>query len=126
MLEDKIFWASVPFFKKYEFRCKCGCEHNNISRLLVERLNKARFIAEVPFVINSACRCKTHNDEVNGSQTSSHLKGFAVDIKVHDSVERYTILRSLMAVGFNRIGVYKDFIHCDIDDDKTINVIWYK
>lgn len=126
MQENKIFWSSIPFFKEYEFRCKCGCEFNCISHKLVEKLNKARFIADVPFVINSACRCRNHNVAVGGSVTSSHLKGFAIDIKVHNDSERFIILNALLTVGFKRLGVYKNFIHCDIDNDKHENVIWYK
>lgn len=128
MLENREFWSSIRYFKKIEFACKCGCEHNNISHKLVDKLNKARFIAQIPFKLNSACRCEKHNasEEVKGSKTSSHLKGYAVDIRVNNSVDRFKILSALVAVGFTRIGVYKNFIHCDNDNDKTKNVIWYK
>ena len=126
MLEIREFWDSIPYFKKNEFTCKCGCRNNNISHKLIEKLNKARNLASVPFNINSACRCETHNSSVKGSENSSHLKGYAVDIRISNSVDRFKILNSLILVGFSRIGVYKNFIHVDIDNDKTNNVIWYK
>lgn len=126
MLENKEFWSSINHFKKSEFTCKCGCGHNNISHKLITRLDKARSIANVPFIINSAVRCEKHNREIHGSPTSSHLKGYAVDIHIDNDSDRFKILMALASVGFRRFGVYKTFIHCDNDNDKTQNVIWYK
>jgi len=128
MLKDSDFWSDINFFRKSEFTCRCGCSQNNISHSLVKLLNTARNISKTPFKIDSAYRCKEHNssEEVKGSSTSSHLKGYAVDIRVTNSVHRFKILQALIFVGFKRIGVYKNFIHCDNDSDKVQNVIWYK
>lgn len=128
MLESRNFWSSISCFNDYEFTCKCGCGLNNINHEFVEKLNKAREIALIPFSLNSACRCEKYNasKKVKGSKSSSHLKGLAVDIRVISSTDRFKIINSLNSVGFNRIGVYKNFIHVDIDHDKTNNVIWYK
>jgi len=126
MLENSKFWSSVAYFEKEEFTCKCGCGHNNISHKLVEKLGRARHIAQIPFKLNSAVRCVKHNRDIKGSPTSSHLKGYAVDIHVENTFDRFKILHALMAVGFTRMGVYKNFIHCDDDSDKVQNVIWYK
>jgi uncharacterized protein YcbK (DUF882 family) len=126
MTVDREFWIKIPHFKQNEFTCKCGCEHNNISHDLVERLNQARYIAQTPFKINSACRCAKHNHTVNGSVGSAHLKGKAVDIHIDSSSSRFKILQALTACGFKRLGVYENFIHVDIDESKTKNVIWYK
>jgi len=114
----------MGFFKYEEFECKCGCGLNNISDVLVEKLNTARRLAGVPFVITSGSRCTEHNAKIGGSKTSSHLKGLAVDIKANDSRIRYLILTALVNAGFNRIGIAKDFIHVDIDEDKTDDVVW--
>ena len=119
-------WNKIKHFKKSEFACKCGCGLNCIDFDLVKKLDFAREIAGVPFVITSACRCSSHNKEVGGLSNSSHLRGFAVDIAVTDSYHRFKILVALLGVGFNRLGVYSDFIHADIDLDKPQNVIWYK
>ena len=114
----------MSFFKYTEFDCKCGCKKNNISKVLVEKLDTARRISGVPFIINSGCRCEEHNQEVGGSKTSSHLKGLAVDIKATDSVTRFKIHKALIQAGFERLGVSKDFLHCDIDFEKTLGVEW--
>ena len=124
-MKNEEFWGLIPYFKKSEFDCKCGCGQNNISQDFVKQLSQARYLSQTPFNINSACRCSSHNSEVEGSQTSSHIKGLAVDIKVNSSVDRFNIIQSLTACGFKRIGVYKTFIHVDIDSSKSQDVMWY-
>lgn len=126
MSRNSNYWDTNPYFKEKEFSCKCGCNFNNIDSNLLTMLTNAREDAKTSFIINSACRCENHNESVGGSDTSSHIKGFAVDIRVYNSVHRFKILQSLVLVGFKRIGVYKNFIHCDNDNDKVQNVIWYK
>ena len=116
-------WYTIKHFKKEEFACPC-CGENKISINLVKKLDKARDIAGIPLVINSGYRCKKHNKKVGGTITSSHLKGLAVDIKVTNSRGRYIIFDALVKVGFNRFGMGKNFIHCDIDKEKSHNVIW--
>lgn len=114
------------FFKLSEFDCPCGCGKNNISLDLVYLLDKARSLAEVPFKVNRGCSCVEHNKTIKGySPTSSHLFGLAVDISCKNSRVRFLIIRSLLAVGFNRIGVYKNHIHADIDKSKPSSVIWH-
>lgn len=108
----------TKYFKKEEFTCKCGCGLNNISTLLVDMLTEAREIAEVPFIVNSGCRCHKHNTNVGGSLTSSHTKGYAVDISVN-SKNKHIILKSLRQ-RFRRIGIADNFIHVDIDPTKPI------
>ena len=123
---NKIFWNSIQNFKKDEFDCKCGCGLNNIDKDLVLLLDMARDESDTPFIINSATRCLKHNEDEKGSSNSSHLYGLAVDIRVSSSTQRYLILTTLVKLGFKRIGVYKNFIHCDVDMRKSQNVIWYK
>lgn len=127
-IEKKDFWSDIKHFDKTEFECHCGCGFNVINEDLVKKLDLSRKLANVKFIINSGCRCEAHNKskEVGGSVTSSHLKGLAVDIRISSDRDRFRILASLMINGFNRLGVYKDFIHCDIDKSKENNLIWYK
>jgi uncharacterized protein YcbK (DUF882 family) len=90
---------------------------------LLKRLTDARYLAKIPFVINSGYRTEAHNKEVGGSPTSSHLKGWAVDISCHNSSQREKIVRALLYVGFERIGIAKTFIHADTDKSKS-PAIW--
>ena len=113
----------MDYFKDSEFNCNC-CEEGTIVPELRILLNGARAWAEIPFVINSGFRCAKHNVLSGGSLTSSHLKGFAVDIACDSSRARYKIMEALTMVGIKRVGLSKDFIHCDIDPDKVEKVVW--
>lgn len=125
-MKGVINWNEIKNFTLDEFECRCGCGFNDIDRDLVYKLDIARNISGVPFSINSACRCLNRNISEGGEELSSHLSGLAVDIKVLGSAHRFLILKSLIALGFVRIGVYKNFIHCDLDKTKPQNVVWYK
>lgn len=120
---------ALDFFnKKKELACKC-CGLANVDDKFYALLNEARSNSSVPFVIVSGCRCVTHNKKVGGKAESAHIatndrKSFAVDIKATDSRSRYEILRSLIAVGFTRIGIAKTFIHVDLDPSKDERVVW--
>lgn len=74
--------------------------------------------------INSGCRCARHNQNVGGSPNSSHVRGLAADIRCSNSLSRYNLLQSLMAEGFQRIGIEPEFIHVDMDLSKPQSLIW--
>jgi len=111
------------YFNMQEFKCRC-CGKVEIDPKLVDMLDMAREIAGVPFFITSGYRCPKHNAEVGGSPTSSHLKGKAADIRVHNNWDRYKILEGLIKAGFKRIGIAEKFIHADIDETKPQYVVW--
>jgi uncharacterized protein YcbK (DUF882 family) len=83
-----------------------------------------------PIYVTSGYRTEFHNEKVGGVSGSSHLKGLAADVSdnIHGvkmkSNNRYSMIKALLEVGFNRIGVGNGFIHVDIDKDKAQNVIW--
>ena len=112
------------FFKPSEFECKCGCGLNNIDPHLVYLLDTLRKIISAPIIITSGCRCKEHNKLVGGKNNSAHLKGLAVDIRVASDKYRYQLIRIALTMEFNRIGISKKFIHLDIDETKTQDVVW--
>lgn len=118
-----IDWKKIKHFKKEEFTCKCGCGSNNISSTLVLMLEDSRELANVPFKINSACRCETHNKKIGGVKDSSHVKGLAVDISIPSDGARFAILSALLNVGFLRVLIYPTFIHVDLDFDKSNPII---
>ena len=91
---------------------------------LVDKLDEARHIAGVPFKITSGYRNPKHNAQVGGVDDSTHTTKEAVDIACTDSAIRWKIINALIQVGFNRIGVAKNFIHADISKTKPQNVIW--
>lgn len=113
----------MNYFKRSEEYCPC-CGSGGFLPDFRDKLNKAREIADIPFIINSGFRCPSHNTDIGGSQTSSHMIGCAADIKCDNSHNRYLILNALIRVGFNRIGIAKTFIHVDDDMAKPSELIW--
>ena len=95
-----------------------------MDKKFIEKLDYARGNAGVPFKINSGYRTVKWNKKVGGRVGSSHTKGLAVDIQAINSRDRGLIVKSLLDVGINRIGIAKTFIHCDVDKDKHQDVIW--
>jgi len=121
----------APHFTEEEFTCPCGCGTLNPNREFLERLERARIRAEIPFPVNSGSRCKKHNEEIGGVDSSSHLadeleeiESHAADIGVRGSRQRGKILTALRAVGFNRIGIANSFIHVDNDPALPPEVTW--
>lgn len=92
----------------------------------LELLDKARGIAGIPFKINSGYRTLAHNKKVDGEVNSSHCKGYAADIAYKSGSEAWLMVNALLKVGFNRIGVYRSWIHVDSDPSLPKNVIWSK
>jgi hypothetical protein len=92
----------------------------------LEALDDARDIANIPFNINSGYRCPKYNadPDVGSEKTSSHPKGYAVDIACPHSRPRFLIIEALLQAGITRIGIDKDFIYADGDPDKAPEVIW--
>ena len=95
----------------------------NMDQSFLEKLDKARDIAGIPFKITSGYRTKEHNKKVGGVENSSHLIGVAADIAVSSNQERCIILSALIQAGFKRVGIAKTFLHCDTDPNKP-NSFW--
>ena len=101
----------------------------NMDKDFLSMLDNARDIAKTPFKITSGYRTKEHNIAIYkklGKKPieSSHLKGLACDIACSDSRARFLIINALLEAGFTRIGIANNFIHVDLDCDKSQNVIW--
>jgi hypothetical protein len=121
-MDNEINWKVYKHFEEAEFsdnKGKCW-----IAKKLVDKLSRARIIADISFRLSSACRNEEQNKDAGGSATSSHLKGLAVDISCIHSGSRFKIVRALIQAGFTRIGISKTFIHVDIDSSKPQNLIW--
>ena len=90
----------------------------------LDLLDDARDLAGVPFIVNSGFRTPAANRRAGGKETSSHLTGWACDIRATSSNRRYLIIAALCGVGFNRIGVADTFVHVDMDPTKSQNCLW--
>jgi zinc D-Ala-D-Ala carboxypeptidase len=110
-------------FSRPEFECSCGCGYDQIQLALVEKLQRVRDNFG-PMTINSGCRCAPHNRSVGGSPQSPHLQGLGVDIRSANSLSRFNLIRSLLDVGFKRIGIGQEFIHVDQELSKPQSLMW--
>ena len=105
----------MKYFKIEEFKCKCGCGKAEMNQKFTQMLDMARGESGVPFHITSGYRCPKHNKNV-GSTSTNHTLGVAADIACNNGGTRLKIIDALLAVGFKRIGVHKNFIHADINE----------
>tara|TARA_Y100000401_G_scaffold5806_1_gene3965 strand:+ start:7822 stop:8403 length:582 start_codon:yes stop_codon:yes gene_type:complete len=125
---NKPHIREIKYFSLNEFDSPDDSDSGqNMDMDFVRKLDEARELANTPFKITSGYRTPKHNTAVGGSITSSHMNipCNACDIAIKDSSTRYKIINSLLKVGINRIGIGKNFIHCDTDKNKSPNVIWH-
>ena len=113
----------MKYFNESEFRCQC-CGKLLLNQTLIDRLDIARGLAQLPFVITSGYRCEANNKEAGGVPGSAHCYGSAADIQAGNSKDRFRIVRALLAAGVRRIGIGKTFVHADVDLEKDQDVLW--
>lgn len=106
------------FFSQKEFSCKCGCGFCSPATPLVLALDYLRRLWGSPVIINSGCRCASHNASVGGASQSRHLVGLAADIRPRD-MEMFSAFDSLVCAAFGRLSgwelkIYDRFIHLAI------------
>lgn len=116
-------------FSRSEFRCKCGCNIDKVSPTFIHKLQWARELAGIPFVINSGCRCPNYNKTVGGKPTSDHITDEArscegVDIRCSNGSARFKIINAALDAGFTRIGIADTFIHLGDRRSNPQNVLW--
>jgi uncharacterized protein YcbK (DUF882 family) len=108
------------YFNRSEFACSCGCGFDAVDIELLEVLEDIREHFDTPVVINSACRCETHNATVGGKPNSQHRFGKACDIIVKDitneRVQDYVLDKYPNSKG---IGTYTSFTHIDVRENKA-------
>ena len=80
------FWDGIRYFKREEFRCKCGGQYcggfpAEPKEQLVRLLDGSREYLGVPVRIVSGLRCPTWNSIQGGVANSQHMYGEAADIR---------------------------------------------
>ena len=100
---------------------------------LMAKLDQARHLAGVPFVITDGLRSGTGKQDRNAVNNSAHLSGMAVDLRCQDSRTLYKMLSALYTVGFKRVGIYfitesgktrPTHIHVDVSVTLPQEVCW--
>ncbi len=113
----------IKYFRANEFRCR-HCGEILIESRVIEILEGLRKHLGKPVVITSAYRCRVHNKRIGGVPNSAHVKGYAVDIRCTNSLDRQKILEFLIKEGVQRIGIHSRFIHFDLDSKKPSPRVW--
>lgn len=91
-------------------------------------LDKAREIADVPFIITSNYRSPEHSVAVGGFAVDAHTEDpcTAFDISCKrpdgkwDSLKAFKIVSALLQVGFPRIGFNFKNLHIHVDNSPTL------
>ena len=81
------FWNGIRYWKREEFRCRCGGKYCNgfpaePQELLVRLAERARVHFGKPAHNVSCLRCKTWNAKSGGVANSQHMYGEAMDIRI--------------------------------------------
>lgn len=115
----------AKFFKDEEFEaCSPSCMREQINDDSLLRLDRAREIAGVPFVLSSAYRTPDFERKKGRSGKGAHTEGRAFDILCRSSNFRWRIVFSALAAGFQRIGIADTFIHLDDSVNLPSPCIW--
>jgi len=121
-MEQKV---KAIYFQEKEFnKCTPPCSLQDMNQDFMKRLDNARRLAGIPFVLSSAYRSKQWEYSHNRKGTSSHTEGRAVDILCNSPANRFSIINSLIKAGFSRFGVADSYIHVDDSPTHAQNVVW--
>lgn len=114
-------------FYRDEFACNCGCGTDSMSPDFIKKLQVARTLSGISFIINRGASCREHNKAVGGVPDSTHVpenapdnNAHASDIQARSASHKYIILFALKDAGFTRFGIYDSFIH--VDDGDTVGI----
>ena len=112
------FWDDIKYFKKSEFRCKCGCGADEMNETLIRVADRTREHFGSPMRVSSGRRCASHNARVGGVSNSRHIAnpGKAMDFCVEDkssaTVLAYVQKQSEIRYAYAIDGSY---VHMDVN-----------
>ena len=109
-------WNKIKHFSRDEFVCAC-CGEEKMDQEFLHKLDGARDLLDIPFVITSGYRCPAHNSAVSSTgETGPHTTGKAADIALSGKNARDALV--MLAHVFNGIGLNQKgagrFIHVDL------------
>ena len=114
------FWDEIEFFKREEFRCKCGGLYCNgfpaePSEQTVRWADEIRKRLNVPLRVNSGLRCEIWNRMNDGASQSQHKTGHACDLGAPAGVspEKMAQVAEEVIGNTGGIGIYSWGIHID-------------
>lgn len=102
-----------------ELMCRCGCRRYNYSTEFLIRLQAFRYMIGVGLTVSGPGRCKKHNADEGGVDTSLHVcegkKATAIDVTNSNCKNIYD--RACACGLFNEVIWYKNknFVHLGLD-----------
>lgn len=113
------------YFQEKEFQhCTPSCSLQDMKQTTMSKLDTAREIAGIPFVLNSAFRSAEWDKSWGRSGTGAHTLGCAVDIRCNSNSNRFKIVQALIKAGFKRVGIANNYIHADDSEKHNQEIIW--
>lgn len=110
------------YFKLKDFDCQVT-GNNAMDLEFIHRLDALREACGFPFIVTSGYRDPIeHPIEAKKAKPGTHAKGIAADIYVNGGAQRRMVVEKALKMGFNGIGVAKNFVHVDIRETKP--VLW--
>ena len=110
------------YFQLDDFKCQETGE-NKINEDFVRMLDELREACGFPFVITSGYRSPQHPIELGKIKPGTHAQGIAADIAVSSGIQRHTIVKKAIELGFSGIGVANGFVHVDVRPT-DVPVMW--
>ena len=112
------FWDHIQYFKREEFRCKCGGKYCNgfpvePEEKMVRAVDEIRRRLGIPVSIGSGVRCQKHNAAVGGVSNSQHPLGKAADLHSAASPAKMKEVAEEVMGNTGGIGLYDWGIHVD-------------
>ena len=110
----------VVYFSDEELRCK-GSGVVKLAPGFAEKLLELRLAFNEIMSVNSCCRSKIHNQNVDGSRGSLHVYDYpahptggtcAIDIGTTDSRYRARLVKAALNLEWS-VGINKSFVHLD-------------
>lgn len=85
--EAEDWWQGIRYFRREEFRCKCGGRYCDgypaeMQRAVVEIADAARAHFGRPGHVVSGLRCQRWNEHEGGVSNSQHMYGEAIDLRI--------------------------------------------
>lgn len=117
--ETEDFWDGIKYFKREEFKCKCGeyCDGFPVEpqRKLITVADRVREHFGKAAIVSSGVRCNNHNKKVGGAATSRHLQGKAMDfcIRGKSATQTLAYVQTLPAVRY-AYAIDKNYVHMDV------------
>lgn len=121
--DEKIavtWWDSIEFFKRDEFKCKCGgiyCKGfpAEPNEKLVRTADRVRKHFNAVATVSSGVRCEQHNLNVGGTLGSRHKLGKAMDfcVKGVTSAQLMAYVKQQPEIRY-AYAIDADFVHMDV------------